>query len=209
MFAGSVGAVLTARMDLSRLREAYEMAGLEEANLADDPVAQFQQWFAEVEAAGGVMVIAHPFRFLFNPAGLFTQNKLFEDPRTVPDTPEQAAEHPVFRMVHEVEVVRREMWQERMLRQFDAASWRSGLRAITGPQFASFDPATALIHFQALTLDRFRNVIDFLAEDAKAKGRSTPRVPAPLPVIGTLNVVYIDQMRLDLGLGQQPKESRT
>ena len=51
MFAGSVGAVLTARMDLSRLREAYEMAGLEEANLADDPVAQFQQWFAEVEAA--------------------------------------------------------------------------------------------------------------------------------------------------------------
>lgn len=52
MFAGSVGAVLTARMDLSRLREAYEMAGLEEANLADDPVAQFQRWFAEVEAAG-------------------------------------------------------------------------------------------------------------------------------------------------------------
>ena len=28
------------------------MAGLEEANLADDPVAQFQRWFAEVEAAG-------------------------------------------------------------------------------------------------------------------------------------------------------------
>ncbi|MEC9426436.1 MAG: pyridoxal 5'-phosphate synthase, partial [Actinomycetota bacterium] len=52
MFAGSVGAVLTARMDLSRLREAYEVAGLEEADLADDPVAQFQQWFAEVEAAG-------------------------------------------------------------------------------------------------------------------------------------------------------------
>ena len=52
MFAGSVGDVLTARMDLSRLREAYEMAGLEEADLADDPVAQFQQWFAEVEAAG-------------------------------------------------------------------------------------------------------------------------------------------------------------
>ena len=52
MFAGSVGAVLTARMDLSRLREAYETAGLEEADLADDPVAQFQQWFAEVEAAG-------------------------------------------------------------------------------------------------------------------------------------------------------------
>ncbi len=60
---------------------------------------------AEVESVGGVMVIAHPFRFLFNPAGLFTQNKLFEDPQTVPDTPEQGAEHPVFRLVHEVEVV--------------------------------------------------------------------------------------------------------
>ena len=106
-------------------------------------------------------------------------------------------------VVQELRVVRREMWQERMLRQFDAASWRSGLRAITGPRFASFDQATALIRFQALTLDRFRNVIDFLAEDAKAKGRSTPRVPAPLPVIGTVNI-YIDQMRLDLG--QQPPE---
>ena len=107
-------------------------------------------------------------------------------------------------VVHEVEVVRREMWQERMLRQFDAASWLSGLQAITGPQFASFDPVNGgLIRFQALTLDRFRNVIDFLAEDAKAKGRSTPRVPAPLPVIGTVNI-YIDQMRLDLG--QQPPE---
>jgi len=95
------------------------------------------------------------------------------------------------------------MWQERMLRQFDAASWRSGLGAITGPRFAYFNPVTALINFQALNLDRFRNVIDFLAEDAKAKGRSTHRVPAPLPVIGTVNI-YIDQMRLDLG--QQPPE---
>ena len=111
-------------------------------------------------------------------------------------------------VVHEAEVVRREMWQERMLRQFDAASWRSGLRAITGPQFASFDPATALIRFQALTLDRFRNVIDFLAEDAKAKGRSTHRVPAPLPVIGTVNVnIFVEQLRLDLGL-QPPDEGR-
>ena len=106
-------------------------------------------------------------------------------------------------VVHEVEVVRMEKRLERLFRQFDNAAWRSGLRAITGPQFASFDPATALIQFPALTLDRFRNVIDFLAEDPKAKGRSTPRVPAPLPVIGPVNI-YIDQMRLDLG--QQPPE---
>ena len=110
-------------------------------------------------------------------------------------------------VVHEAEVVRREMWQERILRQFDAASWRSGLRAITGPQFASFDPH-GLIRFQALTLDRFRNFIDFLAEDAKAKGRSTHRVPAPLPVIGTVNVnIFVEQLRLDLGL-QPPDEGR-
>ncbi len=121
---------------------------------------------------------------------------------------EGTPEEEVLRAANEVvnnsfEVVREEQRLERMFRQFDTASWRSGLRGITGPRFAFYNPATALIHFQALTLDRFRNVIDFLAEDAKAKGRSTPRVPAPLPVIGTVNI-YIDQMRLDLG--QQPPE---
>lgn len=55
--------------------------------------------------AGGVLVLAHPFRFLFNPHGLYTQNKLFEDPATVPQTPEEAARHPVFELVDEVEVV--------------------------------------------------------------------------------------------------------
>ena len=72
--------------------------------------------------------------------------------------------------------------------------------------FAYYDPATALIKFQALNLDRFRNVIDFLEEDAKAKGRSTNRVPAPLPVIGTVNI-FINQLRLDLGR-QLPEEGR-
>ena len=60
---------------------------------------------AEVDRVGGALVLAHPFRFLFNPAGLFTQNKLFEDPRTVPSTAEEAAQHPVFGLVHEVEVI--------------------------------------------------------------------------------------------------------
>ena len=106
-------------------------------------------------------------------------------------------------VAHEREVVSEEQRLDRLFRQFDNAAWRSGLRDITGSQFAYFDPATARIHFQALTLDRFRNVIDFLAEGAKAKGQSTLRVPAPLPVVGTVNI-YIDQMRLDLG--QQPPE---
>ena len=117
-------------------------------------------------------------------------------------------EEEVLRAANEVvnnsfEVVREEQRLERMFRQFDTASWRSGLRGITGPRFAFYNPATALIHFHALTLDRFRNVIDFLAEDAKAKGRSTPRVPAPLSVIATVNI----QMTLDLG-HQPPEKGR-
>ena len=39
-------------MDISRVRETYETAGLDEADLAADPVAQFHRWFGEVEAAG-------------------------------------------------------------------------------------------------------------------------------------------------------------
>ena len=39
-------------MDLSGVREAYENSGFNEADLADDPFSQFQQWFGEVEAAG-------------------------------------------------------------------------------------------------------------------------------------------------------------
>ena len=52
VFAGPCCDVLTARMDLSRVRETYETVGLGEADLAADPVAQFHRWFGEVEAAG-------------------------------------------------------------------------------------------------------------------------------------------------------------
>lgn len=44
--------VLTAVVDLSDVREAYETHGLDEAEVDADPVAQFQGWFGEVEAAG-------------------------------------------------------------------------------------------------------------------------------------------------------------
>ena len=43
---------MTGGMDLSGVREAYETGGFDEADLADDPFTQFQQWFGEVEAAG-------------------------------------------------------------------------------------------------------------------------------------------------------------
>lgn len=59
----------------------------------------------EIERLGGFMILAHPFRFLFDPAGIHTQNMLFEDPATVPTTPEAGAQHPIFDLVDELEVV--------------------------------------------------------------------------------------------------------
>jgi hypothetical protein len=58
-----------------------------------------------VDRLGGYMILAHPFRFLFDPAGQYTRNILFQEKRLVPTTPEQAAEHHVFRLVHNIEVV--------------------------------------------------------------------------------------------------------
>ena len=59
----------------------------------------------EVERVGGYMILAHPFRFLFDPPGIYTQNILFEDPAKLPRTPEEGALHPIFDLVDEVEVV--------------------------------------------------------------------------------------------------------
>jgi predicted metal-dependent phosphoesterase TrpH len=58
-----------------------------------------------VQKLGGFMILAHPFRFLFDPAGIHTQNMLFEDPARVPRTPEEGADHPIFELVDELEVV--------------------------------------------------------------------------------------------------------
>ena len=59
----------------------------------------------EVDRVGGVMILAHPFRYLFDLPGVYTQNLLFEDSATVPTTPEEAASHPIFSLVDEIEVV--------------------------------------------------------------------------------------------------------
>jgi pyridoxamine 5'-phosphate oxidase len=49
-------------VDLSEVRETYEERGLDVDDVAADPIAQFQRWFAEVEAAGywepNAMVVA-------------------------------------------------------------------------------------------------------------------------------------------------------
>ncbi|MBI4298163.1 MAG: PHP domain-containing protein [Chloroflexi bacterium] len=68
-------------------------------------VNQVRELKREVERVGGFMILAHPFRFLFDVHGIYTQNKLFEDPAKVPDTPEEAALHPVFELVDDIEVV--------------------------------------------------------------------------------------------------------
>lgn len=39
-------------MDLSGRREEYQDRGLDASDMADDPIAQFQRWFTEVEEAG-------------------------------------------------------------------------------------------------------------------------------------------------------------
>lgn len=39
-------------MDLSDLREDYQTSGLAEADVAGDPIEQFERWFAEVQEAG-------------------------------------------------------------------------------------------------------------------------------------------------------------
>ena len=60
----------------------------------------------EVDKVGGFMILAHPFRFLFdNHGGAYTQNILYERVDQVPATPEEAVNHPIFELVDEVEVV--------------------------------------------------------------------------------------------------------
>ena len=59
----------------------------------------------QVDKANGFMILAHPFRFLFDPSGLYTRNILFEDPDNIPQTAEEASTHPVFEIIDEVEVV--------------------------------------------------------------------------------------------------------
>lgn len=56
-----------------------------------------------VNRAGGVMVSAHPFRNLFNRPP-YNTNLVFRNPDEHPETPEHAANHPLFQVVDEIEV---------------------------------------------------------------------------------------------------------
>ena len=57
-----------------------------------------------VDNAGGVMILAHPFRFFFASAWM-APNVLYRDRKARPRTAVEAAAHPAFALVHAVEVV--------------------------------------------------------------------------------------------------------
>jgi hypothetical protein len=103
-------------------------------------------------------------------------------------------------VAHSLEVLRKEI----LIRRFSSALRRSGLGAITSSSFAFVDPATAQIKFKSLSSYRFGNLIDFLDHVA---GRSTTRVPSPVPAIDTVNV-HIEQLKIIFN-DQPPKEFRT
>ena len=67
-----------------------------------DTVRKLRQ---EVDKVGGVMILAHPFRYLFELPGIYSQNLLFEDPAAMPASHQEAAQHPIFQLVDDVEVV--------------------------------------------------------------------------------------------------------
>ena len=57
----------------------------------------------EVDRVGGFLVTAHPFRDLFTP-GSARKPLLYKDLPSPPETPEEAAKHPVFGLIDAVEV---------------------------------------------------------------------------------------------------------
>ena len=58
---------------------------------------------AVVDRVGGVMIAAHPFRNLFDPPP-YNQNLLFKNAQSYPRSPEEAARHPLFELVDDIEV---------------------------------------------------------------------------------------------------------
>ena len=58
-----------------------------------------------LDEANGFMIIAHPFRFLFEPARIESRNILFPDIDNMPSSAEEASKHPIFEVVNTLEVV--------------------------------------------------------------------------------------------------------
>ena len=78
----------------------------------------------EIDRVGGFMILAHPFRHLFENRGNYTQNILFEDWGTVPQTAEEAIQHPIFELVDAIEVMNgSNLEKEHRLAQEVAGLW--------------------------------------------------------------------------------------
>ena len=58
-----------------------------------------------LDDVNGFMIIAHPFRFLFEPARIESRNILFPEINDMPSSAEEASRHPIFSVVNTLEVV--------------------------------------------------------------------------------------------------------
>ena len=56
------------------------------------------------DRVGGYLVVSHPFRWLFDHPS-YSQNLLYPDPASFPKSPEEAAQHPIFSLVDDLEVL--------------------------------------------------------------------------------------------------------
>lgn len=121
-----------------------------------------------VDEVGGFMIIAHPFRLFFGPHGRITRNILFPDPLTMPQSPEEALDHPVFRLVDEVEVVNAGNTEEenRFAQELAALRGRPGTGGSDAHSVHGIGRGATLFHGD------IRNERDFL--DALRAGAYTP-----------------------------------
>jgi predicted metal-dependent phosphoesterase TrpH len=76
----------------------------------------------------GFMIIAHPFRFLFEPARIESRNILFPNISDMPSSAEEASKHPIFEVVNTLEVVNgaNSMEENRFAEQVASILGRSG-----------------------------------------------------------------------------------
>jgi predicted metal-dependent phosphoesterase TrpH len=75
------------------------------------------------DRVGGYMVVAHPFRNLFNRPP-YNQNLLFRDPSRRPRTPQEALDHPLFDLLDDVEALNGGNTEEENRFALEVARWR-------------------------------------------------------------------------------------
>ena len=76
-----------------------------------------------VDRVGGYMVVAHPFRNLFNRPP-YNQNLLYGDPGGYPKTAKEAVDHPLFELLDDVEALNGGNGDGENLFALEVARWR-------------------------------------------------------------------------------------